>query len=63
MNWTNAQTGGNMAEGKKDCRGLQRLIERFRNEFKRPENTNFYLETDYKQAERKYVKLCLKGKI
>jgi hypothetical protein len=60
-NWTNAQTGGSMA-GKKGCRGLQRLVEKFRNEFNRPENTNFYSETDYKEAERKYVKLCLEGK-
>jgi hypothetical protein len=61
-NRTNGQTGGDMARKKKGYRGLQRLIEKFRNEFKRPENTDFYSETDYKAAEREYVKLCLEGK-
>lgn len=51
-----------MSGNKKGCHGLQRLINKFRREFKRPENTKFYSEKDYKEAERKYVKLCLQGK-
>ncbi|MEJ2728252.1 MAG: hypothetical protein P8185_07040 [Deltaproteobacteria bacterium] len=51
-----------MPKRKNGCRGLQRLIDKFRNEFQRPENTKFYSETDYNSAERKYVKLCLQGK-
>jgi hypothetical protein len=51
-----------MPERKNGCRGLQRLVEKFRSEFKRQENTNFYSETDYKTAERKFIKLCLEGK-
>lgn len=51
-----------MPESKNGCRGLQRLIKKFRYEFKRPENLNFYSEADYKEAERKYIKLCLTGK-
>jgi hypothetical protein len=61
-NGTNRQTEGDMARGKNGCKGLNRLVEKFRNEFKRPENTKFYSEKDYKAAERKYVKLCLQGK-
>jgi hypothetical protein len=50
-----------MGEGRMDDRsqgnqGLQKLIEKFRHEFERPENTNFYSETDYRDAERKYIK-------
>ena len=42
--------------------GIQLLVEKYRNEFRCPENSNFYAENDYKKAERKYVKFCLSGK-
>ena len=42
-------------------KGIQLLIQKFRNEFKRPENINFYSENDYKEAEKKFVKHCLTG--
>jgi hypothetical protein len=51
-----------MPKPKNGCRGLQRLVEKFRHEFNRPGNTNFYSATDYKAAERKFIKLCLEGK-
>lgn len=51
-----------MPKRKNGCRGMQRLVGKFRKEFNRPENTNFYSETDYKAAERKFIKLCLEGK-
>jgi hypothetical protein len=41
--------------------GIRLLVQKYRNEFKRPENTDFYSENDYKEAEKKFVKFCLKG--
>jgi hypothetical protein len=46
----------------KKNQGLQRLIRKIRNEFRRPENTQFYSEEDYRRAERKFIKFCLTGK-
>lgn len=45
---------------KKD-KGIRLLIQKYRNEFRRPENIDFYSEKDYKDAEKKIVKLCLAG--
>lgn len=39
--------------------GLEQLVEKWRNEFRRPENTNHYTKTDLKEAERKFVKYKL----
>ena len=41
--------------------GIQRLVEKYRQEFRRPENLDFYSVRAYKEAERKYVKFCLSG--
>ena len=41
--------------------GLERLVEKCRDRFRLPENTEYYLESDYREAERKFVKLCLSG--
>ncbi|MGD9369179.1 MAG: hypothetical protein PVH87_25960 [Desulfobacteraceae bacterium] len=41
--------------------GIELLVEKCRNEFRRPENTDYYTEDDYKEAERKFVKFCLNG--
>lgn len=41
--------------------GIQLLVEKCRDRFRRPENINHYDEGDYREAERKYVKLCLNG--
>ncbi len=43
--------------------GIELLVEKCREEFRCPENTDFYEEDDYKEAERKYVKFCLNGTI
>lgn len=50
-----------MNNASKENQGLHRLIGKFRNEFQRPENTDFYSEADYKVAERKYIKHRLNG--
>lgn len=39
--------------------GLKRLVEKCRNEFRRPENTEYYSKEDYREAEKKYVRFCL----
>lgn len=42
--------------------GIELLLQKCRNEFRRPENTDFYTVDDYKEAERKFIKFCLYGK-
>lgn len=41
--------------------GIELLVEKCRKEFRRPENTDYYAEKDYKEAERKFIKFCLNG--
>ena len=41
--------------------GIEQLVEKWRIEFRRPENTNHYSMNDYKEAERKFVKYRLNG--
>jgi hypothetical protein len=41
--------------------GLEQLVEKWRIEFRRPENTDHYTKADYKEAERKFVKYRLNG--
>jgi hypothetical protein len=41
--------------------GIELLLKKCRDEFRRPENTDYYAEEDYKEAERKFVKFCLCG--
>jgi hypothetical protein len=43
--------------------GIELLVEKCREKFRCPENTDFYDENDYKEAERKYVKFCLNGRL
>ena len=40
-------------------KGVQLLVKRLKKEFQE-ENEAFYSEDDYREAERKFVKLCLK---
>ncbi len=42
-------------------KGIELFLAKCRNEFRRPENTDYYAEHDYKEAERKFVKFCLFG--
>jgi hypothetical protein len=44
-----------------DTEGLKRLIDKYRSDFRLPENTEHYDREDYRIAERKYVKFCLMG--
>jgi hypothetical protein len=39
--------------------GIKLMVKRCRHEFQRPENTDYYDDTDYLSAERKFVKFCL----
>ena len=39
--------------------GIEQLVEKWRIEFRRPENTDHYTKADYKEAERKFVKYRL----
>ncbi len=41
--------------------GLKRLVERYRDEFRRPENTKYYSDEDYRLAEKKFIRFCLAG--
>lgn len=50
-----------MANKSKADKGIRLLIQKFRNEFKRAENVDFYSENDFKEAEKKFVKFCLTG--
>jgi hypothetical protein len=43
--------------------GIELFLEKCRNEFRRPENTDYYEEDDYKEAERKFVKFRLSGNL
>lgn len=42
--------------------GIEQLVEKWRTEFRRPENKDYYTEIDYQEAERKYVKYRLNGR-
>ena len=50
-----------MAEELHRNEGLIRLIEKGKENFHIPENIEFYSEKDYRQAEKKYIKLCVIG--
>lgn len=50
-----------MAKGIGSIRGIELLVEKCRTDFRCSENTDHYTESDYNEAERKYVKYCLYG--
>lgn len=39
--------------------GLQRLVQKYKEEFKQPENTQYYSEEDYAAAQKRYVSFRL----
>jgi hypothetical protein len=41
--------------------GIRLLIKKCRAQFRISENIDYYSEKEYKAAERKYVKYCLRG--
>jgi hypothetical protein len=55
------KSGGSMGNCTDTTQGIELLLEKCRNEFRRPENTDYYAADDYKEAERKFVKFCLYG--
>jgi hypothetical protein len=40
--------------------GMDRLVEKYRRQFRIPENYDHYSEDDYQSAERQYLRFCLK---
>jgi hypothetical protein len=50
-----------MSNTPKNPLGIELLVEKFRQDFRQPENIDYYEESDYKEAERKYIKFCLNG--
>jgi len=51
-----------MSHDPQNSKGLKKLVEKYRKKFQQPENTQFYSEEDYKEAERKFIKYCLLGR-
>ena len=43
--------------------GIEKLVAKWRTEFRRSENVDYYTEIDYQEAERKYVKYRLNGRL
>jgi hypothetical protein len=39
--------------------GIELLIERYKKNFRIPENLNHYFEEDFQEAEKKFVKYCI----
>jgi hypothetical protein len=50
-----------MANSSNTDQGIRLFIQKCRNEFRRPENIDYYTENDFKEAEKKFVKFCLTG--
>jgi hypothetical protein len=49
-----------MAHGRKDELGIRRLIKKYINGFRIPENLNHYSHKDFEKAQKQFVKHCLK---
>lgn len=39
--------------------GIRLLVKEYKNQFKIPENLDFYKQEDYQKAEKEYVRYCL----
>jgi hypothetical protein len=53
----------NMANGLDTKNGIKLLVQKCREQFRISENLEHYSDREYREAERGYVKLCLRGKI
>lgn len=40
-------------------RGIDRIVEKYRQQFRIPENLDHYAESDLHEAERQYLRYCL----
>lgn len=52
-----------MDNGRDAKNGIKLLIQKCREQFRISENVEHDSNREYRKAERKYVKLCLRGKI
>ena len=50
-----------MANSSNTDQGIRLLVQKCRNEFRRPENIYYYSENDFKEAEKRFVKFCQTG--
>ena len=48
-----------MKKKSKENSGVQLLLKKYRKTFQIPENLNYYSKTDYKIAEKKFIKYAL----
>ncbi len=39
--------------------GIDRIVDRYRQQFRVPENLDYYSENDFHEAERQYLRFCL----
>lgn len=51
-----------MDESDRPASGIEQLVTKWRMEFRRPENVDYYTGMDYQEAERKYIKYRLNGR-
>jgi hypothetical protein len=49
-----------VASGRYD-EGLQKILKNGKEAFRIPENLKYYSEEDFREAEKKYLKLCVLG--
>jgi hypothetical protein len=50
-----------MANWRNTKNGIKLLVKKCREQFRVSENFEHYSDRDFREAERKYVKLCLRG--
>ena len=42
-----------------DRQGIDRIVDKYRQRFRVPENLDHYSDADYHEAERQYLRFCL----
>jgi hypothetical protein len=50
-----------MVDQNKKSTGINRLLQECRKRFRIPENLNYYSEKDFREAEKKFIRLCFIG--
>jgi hypothetical protein len=45
----------------RSCQGIRQLVQKYKQEFRIPENLNHYDVEDYRAAEKQFVRFCLKN--
>jgi hypothetical protein len=41
--------------------GIRQLVQKYKQDFRIPENLNHYADEDYRAAEKQFVRFCLKN--